>query len=174
MSTACKPPLLAWREGHDLDGSDLGVEGVGVFEIVVPDLINDVAEKLGNATLGRFVTGIVIKAGFMGRLCTNPDDRRGVIGDVFIVEREANGTYECVVAMFGFVLGDFREDSREGVDSIQLVVGNDHEEGKQRFPDGKQVIIRWFPFERGKGVVCLFEEAGDGVWRHCVGILFVN
>jgi len=58
--------------GHDVDGRDLGVEGIGVFEIVVPDLINDVAEKFGDATLGRFVTGVVIEAGFMGRLCTNP------------------------------------------------------------------------------------------------------
>ena len=73
--------------------------------------------------------------------------------------------------MFGFVLGSLHEDGREGVDSIQLVVGNDHEEGK---PDGKQVVIRWFPFKRGKGVVCLFEEAGDGIRRHCVGILFAN
>ena len=38
--------------------------------------------------------------------------------------------YERVVAMFGFVLDGLREDGREGVDSIQLVVGNDHEEGK--------------------------------------------
>jgi hypothetical protein len=40
----------------------------------------------------------------MGCLCTNPDDFRGVVGDVFIVEREAGGTYEFGVAMFGFVL----------------------------------------------------------------------
>ena len=76
--------------------------------------------------------------------------------------------------MFGFVLGGLREDGREGVDFIQLIIGNDHEEGKKRLPDGKQVVIRWFPFERGKGVVSLFEEAGDVVRRHCVGILFAN
>ncbi len=68
----------------------------------------------------------------------------------FIVEGEADGMYEFVVAMFGFVLGGLYEDGREGVDSIQLIIGNDHEEGKKRFPDGKQVVIRWFPFERGK------------------------
>jgi len=79
---------------------------------------------------GRFVTGVVIKAGFVGRLCTHSDDSRGIVGDVFIVEREAGGTYELVVAMFGFVLDSLHEDGREGVDSIQLVVGNDHEEGK--------------------------------------------
>ncbi len=99
----------------------------------------------------------------MGRLCTNSDDCRCVVGNVFIVEREAGGTYELVVAMFGFVLDGLIEDGREGVDSVQLVVGKDHEEGKKRFPDGKQVVIRWFPFERGKGVVSLFEEANDSV-----------
>ena len=52
--------------------------------------------------------------------------------------------------MFGFVLDGLREDGREGVDSIQLIIWDDHEEGKERFPDGKQVIIRWFPVERGK------------------------
>ncbi len=76
--------------------------------------------------------------------------------------------------MFSFVLGGLREDGREGVDSILLIVGNGHEEGKKRFPDGKQVIIRWFPFKRGKGVVCLFDDAGDGVRRHCVVIVFAN
>ena len=110
----------------------------------------------------------------MGHLCTNSNDSRGVVGNVFIVEREAGGTYELVVAMFGFVLDGLREDGHEGVDSVQLVVGNDHEEGKKRFPDGKQVVIRWFPFERGKDIVSLFEEAGDGIRHHCVGILFAN
>jgi hypothetical protein len=102
----------------------------------------------------------------MGRLCTNSDDCRGVVGDVFIVEGEADGTYKCGVAMFCFVLGGFREDSRERMDAFQLIIGNDHEKRKNTLSDGKQVVIGWFPFERGKGVVCLFEEAGDGVRRH--------
>jgi hypothetical protein len=161
-----QPPTVGVEEGHDVNGCDLGLEGIGVFEIVVPDLVNDIAEKFGDTTLGHFVTGVVIEAGFMGRLCTNPDDCRGVVGDVFIVEGEVGGMYKYGVAMFSFVLGGLREDGREGVDSIQLIVGNDHEERKKRFPDGKQVIISWFPFERGKGVVCLFEEAGDGVRCH--------
>jgi len=118
------------EEGHDVNGRDLGVEGIGVFEIVVPDLINDIAEKFRNASFGRFVAGVVIKAGFVGRLCTNSDDSRGVVGDVFILEREAGGPYELVAAMFGFVLDGLREDGREGVDSVHLVVGNGHEEGK--------------------------------------------
>ena len=62
------------KEGHDFHGRDLCVEGLGIFEIVVPDLVNDIAKKFGNATFGRFITGVVIEAGFMGRFCTNPDD----------------------------------------------------------------------------------------------------
>jgi hypothetical protein len=40
----------------------------------------------------------------MGRLCTNSDDCRGVVGDVFIIEGEADGMYKFGVAMFSFVL----------------------------------------------------------------------
>jgi len=125
-----QPPAVGVEEGHDVDGRDLGVEGIGVFEIIVPYLVDDIAEKFGDATFGRFVTVIVIKAGFVGRLCTNSDDCCGAVGEVFIVEREAGGTYELVVAMFGFVLDGVRDDGREGVDAIQLVIGNDHEERK--------------------------------------------
>jgi len=41
------------KEGHDLDGRDLCVEGLGVFEIIVPDLINNITKKFCNATFGR-------------------------------------------------------------------------------------------------------------------------
>jgi len=70
--------------------------------------------------------------------------------------------------MISFVLGGLHEDGREGVDSFQLVVRNDHEEREKTLLDGKEVIIGWFPFKRGKGAVCLFEEAGDGdgIQRH--------
>jgi hypothetical protein len=107
-----------------------------IWKKTVLDVINDIAKKFGNATFGRFVAGIVIEAGFMGRLCTNPDDCRGVVGDVFIVEGEADGTYEFGVAMFSFVLGGLREDGRERMEAIQLIIGNDHEEGKKHFLDG--------------------------------------
>ncbi len=33
--------------------------------------------------------------------------------------------------------------------------------------DGKEIVVRWFPFKRGKGVVHLFEETGDGI-RHVI------
>ncbi len=100
MYDSVQAAAVGVEEGHDLDGRDLCVEGLSVFEIVVPDLVDDIAKKFCNATFGRFVTGVVIKAGFMGRLRTNSDDCRGVVSDVFIVEGEADGTNKRGVAMF--------------------------------------------------------------------------
>jgi hypothetical protein len=37
-----KPSTVGIEEGHDVDGRDLCVEGVGVFEVVVPNLIDNV------------------------------------------------------------------------------------------------------------------------------------
>ena len=88
----------------------------------------------------------------------NPDDCCGIVVNVFIVEGEADGTYEFGVAMFSFVLGGLREDGREGVDSFQLVVRIDHEEREKTLLDGKEIVIGWFPFKRGKGV-CVFVSA---------------
>ena len=80
---------------------------------------------------------------------------------------------EFVVAMVGFVLGGLSEDGHKGMGSLQLVLGNDHEEGKKSPLNGKQVVIGWFPFERGKGVIGLFEEVSDGVGRH-FGLIVAN
>jgi hypothetical protein len=102
----------------------------------------------------------------VGRLRTNSDDCRGVIGDVFIVEGKADGTNERGFAVFGFVLGGVHEDSREQMNAIQLVIGDEHEERQNTLSNGKEIIVRWFPFERGKGVIRLFEEAGDVIRRH--------
>jgi hypothetical protein len=84
------------------------------------------------------------------------------------------GTDEFFVAMVGFVFGGFGENGHKGVNSAQLVVGDDHEERKQCPPDGEQVVVGWFPFEGGKGVIGLFEEAGDGVGRHFWLIVVMN
>ena len=102
----------------------------------------------------------------MGRLCTNSDDCRGVVGDGIVIEREAFGLNNFFVALVGFVLGGLGEDGHKGMGSPELVVGDDHEERKKFPPDGKQVVIGWFLFEWEKGVIGLFEEAGDGVGRH--------
>jgi hypothetical protein len=52
------------------------------------------------------------------------------------------------------------------MDSFQLVIWDDHEKGEKGLPDCKQVVVSWFPFERGEGVLSLFEEAGDCVRVH--------
>ena len=100
-----KTPTVGVEEGHDVKGHDLCVESLGILEIVVPDLVYNIAKEFGDASFGRLVTGIVIEAGFMGGLCTNANDCRGVVGDVFIVEGEVGGTDEHGIAVFGFVLG---------------------------------------------------------------------
>jgi hypothetical protein len=55
----------------------------------------------------------------MGGLCSNADNCRGVVGDVFIVEGGAGGPDELGTAVFGFVLGGLSQDGREGMDTIQ-------------------------------------------------------
>ena len=72
------------------------------------------------------------------------------------------------------VLGGLGEDGHKGMGSPQLVVGDDHEERKKFPPDGKQVVVGWFLFEGGKGVIGLFEEAGDGIGRHLRLIVVKN
>jgi hypothetical protein len=55
-----KPSAVGVKEGHDVDGCDFHVEGVGVFELVVPNLIVDLVEKLGRASFSHLKTGVVI------------------------------------------------------------------------------------------------------------------
>jgi hypothetical protein len=96
--------------------------------------------------------------GFMGRLCMDTDNCRGIVGDVFIEEGEAAGAYEFGIAMGGFLLGGICEDGHEGMDFFQLVVRNYHEEREKTLLDGKEVIIGWLPFKGGEGVGGLFER----------------
>ena len=77
------------------------------------------------------------------------------------------------VAMVGFVLGGLCEDGHKGMNYPQLVIRDDHEERKKCPPDGEQVVVGSVPFEGGKGVISLFEEAGDGVRRH-IGLIVVK
>jgi hypothetical protein len=162
-----QPPAVGIKGGHDVAGRDLRVEHHGILEIVIPDLIDDVMKEFCDASFGPLVTGVVIKAGFMGSLCLNVDDCYGIVGDVFVVEGEADGPDKLGVAMVGFVLGGIHEDGREGMGSFQLVIPDDHEQWEKGLPDCKQVVIGWLPFEGGEGAVCLFEEAGN-----CIGLHF--
>ena len=77
----------------------------------------------------------------MGRFCMNSDDCRGIVCNFCIVEGESGGTYELLVAMVGLVLGGLCEDGREGINTLQLVIINDHEDRDKLLLDGEEVII---------------------------------
>jgi hypothetical protein len=130
-----KPSTVGVKEGHDVDGRDLCVEGVGVFEVIVPNFINNVTEKLGHTSFGRLVTGVVIELGLVGDLRMNSNYCRGIISNCLVIERETSRVYEFGT-LAGFVLNSLGEDGHEGVNPIQLVVGDDHEQWKKGFPDG--------------------------------------
>jgi hypothetical protein len=76
-----KPSAVGIKEGHDVDGRDLRVKGVGIFQVVLPNFIDDVTEKFGHALLGHLITGIVIKLEFVGSLRTNANNRCGIVGN---------------------------------------------------------------------------------------------
>ncbi len=107
----------------------------GVFEVVVPNFIDDVAENLGHALLGCLITGVVIELGFVSSLLTNANDCHGIISNCLVIEWETSRAYNFFT-MVGFVLASLDGNGREGVNPIQLVVGDDHELWKKGFPDG--------------------------------------
>jgi hypothetical protein len=130
-----KPYAVGIKEGHYVDGRDLFVEGVSIFEVVVPNFINDAAEKLGHALPRCLVTGAVIKSGLVGGLRTNANDCPGIVSNCLVIEWETSRAYGFST-MVGFVLDSLSEDGREGVNPVQLVVGDDHEQWEKGFPDG--------------------------------------
>ncbi len=85
--------------------------------MVVPNLVNDVVEELGDATFGCFVAGLVIKVGSVGSLGTNRDNGPSVVGNVSVIEGEAGRPDELGASMVGFILGRLHEDGHEGIDS---------------------------------------------------------
>jgi hypothetical protein len=160
-----QPPAVGIEEGHDVKGHDLHVKCVDVFQVVVPNFVDNIMEKLGHTLLGCLVTGVVIKTGFMGSLRTNVNNHRGVVGDLLVVELERGWVYKFGTVV-GFVLDGLGEDGHEGVNPIQLVIGDYHEKGEKGLPNGEQVIIGQLPFEGREGVMGLFEEASDHVGCH--------
>ncbi len=101
-----KPSAVGIEEGHDADGRDLSVEGANIFLVVVPNLVNNIAEKLRHTLFGRLLTGIVIKLGFVGGLRTNANNFPVVIRNCFVVEWETSWAYKFGT-MVGFVLDRF-------------------------------------------------------------------
>ncbi len=130
-----KASAVGVKEGHDVDGRDLCVEGVGIFKVIVPNFIDNIVEKLGHALLGCLIFGVVIELGFVGCLCMNADNCRGVVSNSLVVEWEMSWAFKFGT-MVGFVLDSLSEDGREGVNPVQLVVGDDHEQWEKGLPDG--------------------------------------
>jgi hypothetical protein len=90
----------------------------------------------------------------LGSLHTNANNCCGVISDCLVVEWETSRAYKFDT-MVGFVLDSLGEDGCKGVNSVQLVVGDDHEQWEKGFLDGLEVIVGWLPFEGGEDMcVC--------------------
>ncbi len=112
-----QPPAVGVEVSHDFKGCDPHIESLGVLQVVVPNLVNNVAEEFGNATSGCFVAGVVIEAGFVGGLGANTDDGRGIFGNVPVIEGEAGRSDKLGGAIVGFLLGSLCENGREGMGS---------------------------------------------------------
>jgi hypothetical protein len=105
----------------------------------------------------------------MGGLHINANNCCAVVSNRLVVECETSRAYKFGI-MVSFVLDSLGEDGREGVNLIQLVVGDDHEQWEKGFLDGQEVFVGWLPFEGGEEVMGLFEKASDRVGHH-VGLL---
>jgi hypothetical protein len=108
-----QPPAVGVKVSHDFEDHDLFIGSLGILQVVVPNLVNNVAEEFGNDTFGCFVAGIVVKAGFVGRHGANTDHSYGIVGNVPVVEREARRPDELGGTMVGFILGGLHEDGPE-------------------------------------------------------------
>ena len=166
-----QPPAVGVEEGDDLEGRHLRVEGVGVLEVVVPDLVDDFPQDLGGPAFGRLETGVVVEAGFVGHLRANANDRGGIVLDASVVEREADRASERVAAMVGSVPHTIGDDGSEGVDAPELIVGDLHEDGEQRLPDRQEIVVRGLSLEGRKSIAGLFEEERDRVGRHANNLI---
>jgi hypothetical protein len=71
----------------------------------------------------------------MGSLRTNANNCPGIVSNRLVVERKTSRTYKFGT-MVGYVHDGLGEDGHERVNSIQLVVGDDHEQWEKSFLDG--------------------------------------
>jgi hypothetical protein len=79
-------PAVGVKKSHDVQCHYLRVEGLGILEVVVSHLLDGFAEEFGNTLLGCLVTGIVIKAGLVGRFRSDANNGRGVFFDFQVIE----------------------------------------------------------------------------------------
>ncbi len=107
--------------------------------------------------LCRLVAGVVVEAGFVGRFRSNANDRGGIVRNATVVERQSDGAFECIATMVGGVRHCIRQDGREGVDPLKLVVGDLHQDWEERLPDQEDIIIRWLPLNGGEDIAHLLK-----------------
>ncbi len=63
----------------------------------------------------------------MGSLCTNANNCGGVVSNCLVVEWETSRSYKFGT-MVGFVLDSLGEDGHEGLNPVQLVIEDAHEQ----------------------------------------------
>ena len=86
----------------------------------------------------------------MGSLCANPDDSRGIVGNILILEGEAGRPDKLGVAMVGYLLGSLCREGHEGMNPFQLVIRDDYKKGEKGLLNCQQVTVSWLPFKGGK------------------------
>jgi hypothetical protein len=86
-----QPPAVGIKVGHDFEGRDFCIESLSVLQVVIPNLVENIAEEFGNATFGHLVAGVDVKVGFVGGLSANMNKGCGIVGDVPVVEGEGGG-----------------------------------------------------------------------------------
>jgi hypothetical protein len=158
-------PAVGIEEGHDVERHSLSIEGLSILEVLLPNLIDDVAEEFGGPTHGCLVTSVVIKAGFVGSLCTYSDHHGSVVGNILVVEGEAGRAYKCCIAVVGFVLDSLHEDGGEGVLPGQLIIGDTISSKKRVYQIASRLLLVSFPL-MGREESCLLEEECDCIGHH--------
>ncbi len=108
-----QPPTVGVKVGYDVEGHDLCIERLDIFQVVIPNLIANVSEEFGHATSGHLVAGIVVEAEFVGGLGVNMEDSHGIVDNVLVIEGEAGGPDKLGIVMVSFLLGGLHEDGHE-------------------------------------------------------------
>ncbi len=157
MVDGMKSPAVGVKEGDNFKGRHLCVKGVGILEVFEPDLVDGFLEEFGGPTLRRFVAGVVIQAGYVGRFRSNANDRGGIVRDVTAIERQLDGAFERIAAMVGSVHHCIPQDGREGVDPPELVIGDLYQDWEERLPDQEEIIICRLPLDGGEAILHLLK-----------------
>jgi hypothetical protein len=123
-------------------------------------------EKLGKATFGCLVAGVVVKAGFVGGLGMDMDNGCGVIGNALVVEGEAGRLMNLAPPWSAsYLAASARMAVREWTPS-NWSYGMTMRRGRRVFLMASRSSLVGFPLRGGGGVVGLFEEAGDCISVH--------